>query len=901
MKYGFITFCALVISLQVAPSYLSAQQDMRVQEGREILKSKGITEEELRQRLIEKGYNPDNVKPEDIPEFQRVVEETIAELEAEKRVADTVTVQPDSLPEQEQHDTVPQKTVPEIKVKPSVPDTLTDQIYGHQLFRSESAMYYKQATDIAPPESYVMGVGDKLTVSIFGQSRLEESLVIDRQGFVKPANMFRIALRGKTLGEAKEILAGRYQEYYVFQLGEFDVTVNSVRSISVNIMGEVRSTGAITLPAINTVFNALVAAGGPTEIGSVRKIKLISGSEEKIFDVYKYMLDPREVDNFYLRENDYIHVPVAKRVVSIEGAVSRPMRYELVEGEDLKALIDYAGGLTADAYLKDIQISRFGEDSRLVINLNLRRLMEGDDDFILYNGDEISITSIDEPADNYAGISGAVVKPGRFALEPGMRISDLLLQSGLKKEARKDFAYILQYNPDGSYVYRSFSPQEVLENPANTENAVLSGKDEVQILSLKTFTDARYFSVAGSVRKPGRYYFDPGGGMQVRDAILIAGGALPRAASFAYIIRRSPGETQPEEYVAVPLEQALDPAYANDPQYLLFAYDSLYVFDQTRFLDEFYVTISGEVNRPGQFDWDESLTVTDALRLAGGLTYKAAYNRIDISRVVLSETEPTQFASFTVTVDNNLQIISGEQKIHLNPFDHIFVRSLPDFKLQRTILVTGEVLYPGYYPITKDNEQISSIIEKAGGLNEEAFPSGAQLIRTQDNRGPVVIQLETALNNPSSSQNLIVEGGDQLFIPRREDLVTIEGAVRLKDLYQDEFLLKGNKINVNYEKGKHAKYYIDNYAAGIAENGMKKLVTVEHQNGRVERTKDFGLFKVYPEVTPGSTIKVGRKPEKEESVEEEKEKVDWGQVFKDTLAQATAVLTLILLIDRTSN
>jgi hypothetical protein len=211
------------------------------------------------------------------------------------------------------------------------------------------------------------------------------------------------------------------------------------------------------------------------------------------------------------------------------------------------------------------------------------------------------------------------------------------------------------------------------------------------------------------------------------------------------------------------------------------------------------------------------------------------------------------------------------------------------------------VVYPGYYPITKDNEPISSIIEKAGGLNEEAFPSGAQLIRTQDDRGPVVIQLETALNDPSGSQNLIVEDGDQLFIPRREDLVTIEGAVRLKDLYQDEFLMKGNRINVNYEKGKNAKYYINKFAAGISDDGMKKLVTVEHQNGRVERTRDYGLFKVYPEVTPGSTIKVGRKPVQEEGIDEEKEKVDWSQVFKDTLAQATAVLTLLLLIDRASN
>lgn len=908
MSYRILLICILFILLPGIYTPAVGQVPATEGEARELLAEKGITEEELRAALRAKGYDLDNVDPRDIPELEKAVEDTIAELEAEK-AAEKQRMEAEANMAQGGQDTLPPDTLTKVapqekptnnSVSISSAEQPKSQIYGHHLFRSENARFYTQSSEVNPPETYVLGIGDRITVSIFGISQYEESLVIDQQGFVRPKNMFQVALRGKTLGEAKEVLQARYSQYHRFSPGEFSVIVNDVRNITINITGEANTTGAITIPAVNTIFNALVAAGGPSPIGSVRDIRLISGGNVKKFDLYKYMVDPSIAEEFYLRENDYIQIPVARKVVNIEGAVQRPMKYELLDKEDLKSLIEYAGGLRADAYQKDIQITRFSGDERFVININLRMLMGGAEDFILQNGDQVAVSTIEDKVDNFAEISGAVVKPGMYALSDEMRIADLLRQSGLQKDARMDYAYLLKYQPDGSYQYRTFSPNTVMNNPGSAENLPLASEDKVTILSLKTFSDQKFISVGGSVRNPGRYAISPDGNMQVGDALVVAGGPAPSASGFGYLIRRNPATGKPEEYIAFDLDRVLEGGSPSQSNLYLQTYDSIYVFSDSRAMEDFYVAVSGEVHVPGSISWDESLTLTDVLRMSGGLTYKAARNRIDISRVILSDTEATQFSTNTVTVDSNLNVVSGGP-VFLNPFDHVFVRSVPDFKLHRTVSIQGEIRYPGSYPITFDNERLATFIQKAGGLTDEANAEGARLIRNIDNLGPVVINLQEAMKNPASSFNLILADNDELFIPKKEELVSIEGAVRVRELYQEEWLEQGNRINVVYLEGKNARFYIDKYAAGISDNGKASLVTVEHPNGRIERTVNLGLFRIYPKVRKGSTIKVGSAPPKPEPLEGEKEPVNWGEVVKDTLAQATAVLTLILLIDRASD
>ena len=232
----------------------------------------------------------------------------------------------------------------------------------------------------------------------------------------------------------------------------------------------------------------------------------------------------------------------------------------------------------------------------------------------------------------------------------------------------------------------------------------------------------------------------------------------------------------------------------------------------------------------------------------------------------------------------------------LEPFDQIVVRSVHQFELQQFVTIEGEVKFPGPYAIIDDNEKLTNLIKRAGGLTEESFPAGATLYREDGGTGFVVLRLDEALKSNNDIHNFILKKGDVITIPKQKDLVTITGATRAIELYPEN-IVKSGKINVAYHKRKRAKWYVDEYAAGIGENGRSRLITVEYPNGEIKRTKKFLFFKVYPQVTEGSIVKVGVKPPKPpKAAGEKREKIDWGKTLADSLAQATAILSLVLLV-----
>jgi hypothetical protein len=236
--------------------------------------------------------------------------------------------------------------------------------------------------------------------------------------------------------------------------------------------------------------------------------------------------------------------------------------------------------------------------------------------------------------------------------------------------------------------------------------------------------------------------------------------------------------------------------------------------------------------------------------------------------------------------------------VPLQPFDQVVVRNIPEFGLQKMVNVQGEVMYAGPYGLTDKNEKLLSLLNRAGGLTLEAFPSGATLYRQQDNIGYIVIRLEEALKNPNSPSNIILKDGDIIEIPKTKDIVSIRGATRTSELYPDK-ILEGGKVNVAFDGAKTAWYYVDKYAAGVGNEGRRRLISVEHPNGQIERTKDFLLFKVYPKVQKGSVITVGYAAKKKElNRKEDRKSIDWGKVLADSVAQATALITLITLLQR---
>lgn len=883
------------------------------------LQRRGITEQELQDRLLEKGIDLNDLQSmsaEQALQFQVTMEQTIAELEAEKGRL-RVAARADSTKPNTPVDSAGAAASPTnsksikadtvfIPIPPPPPPSTNplDMIYGQEIFRNKSILAYNKSENIKPPDTYILGVGDIVNVHVFGRSKADfKNLEISPQGFIQISNFPRVYIKGLTYQQAREVVRKTLAAYFSFAPNEFEMTVDYSREISINIFGEAGQIGTFHLPATNTAFNALVAAGGPNGIGSVRNIKLIRGNTVKQIDVYDFIANPAIAQNFYLEENDIIHIPLAERVVAITGAVKRPMRYELIAGENLNQLISLAAGLREDAYLKSIQIIRFTDDKESIIDVPLRELMDKKEDFVLLSGDRVNIRRIPVPSEQVVTIEGMVETPGTYQFIEGMKVSDLLDQGNLKFGAKTDLAFLMRVNEDRTSSVNRVHIRAIQENPAGPENVLLKARDKLLIYSLSYYTDVASLSVSGAVRQAITIPYDFNRNLRLSDVIIMAGGLVPDALDFGTIRRINKDNYLERDYIPFNSKQALaNPGGSQD--LLLEPDDALILYSDRSFYDEAVVSISGSVRRPGSFTYGPGLTLKDVVVLGGGFSKEAATNRIEIFRVNIDENQPTRTTVATLTLGRDITIDSKEAAFYLRPFDQIQVRAVPEFELQQNIQINGEVMFPGTYSLLKENETITDVLKRAGGPTAEAFLNGATLYRTESNTGYIIFKMKDALNSPGSPENLILKNGDQLTIPKIIDFVTIIGATDAAELYQEKLIAPNNRINIAFNPGKNAKFYVDEYAAGVSSTGSKKRITVEQPNGRISRTKNLLLFKVYPRVEKGAIVKVGTKVPKDQrnrTAGTAKKKIDWGKVLSETLTQATAVLSFILLIKALDN
>ncbi len=463
----------------------------------------------------------------------------------------------------------------------------------------------------------------------------------------------------------------------------------------------------------------------------------------------------------------------------------------------------------------------------------------------------------------------------------------------VEEDAILSNAYLMRLNPDQKTVrYELVDISDVASKRNGKNNQKLRRGDILTVRSKSTFVDKKTIEVKGAVRIEGEYPFN-GGGLRVSDAIFLSGGLTERATDFAFIFRDKLGADD-VEYINVDLAKAMSGDV--DKNLLMEAGDKLIVYDRNSFMDESYINVFGSVRNPQELRYDSSLTIKKALLLCGGLTYDGSLQQIDIFRLDFSNNKKTRTLVANVSVDENYNVINGAKGFKMRPFDQIIVRKAPEFEFQRNILIYGEVKYPGNYALISENTKVAEIINQSGGVTKEAFLKGASLFRKKDDVGYVIIDLEKALKSQKSPFNAILQEGDIISIPKRNDLVTVTGAVLAGEVFTKEIASTG-KYNFVYEKGKNAKYYVDKYAGGVANNGKASRITVTYPNGEVKKTSKFLMFNSYPKVEPGSIIHVGYKDAKKEKKEGEKEDIDWGKVLSDSVAQATTILTLVLLIN----
>jgi polysaccharide export outer membrane protein len=259
--------------------------------------------------------------------------------------------------------------------------------------------------------------------------------------------------------------------------------------------------------------------------------------------------------------------------------------------------------------------------------------------------------------------------------------------------------------------------------------------------------------------------------------------------------------------------------------------------------EEGVVSVFGEVSLPGEYVFRQGMTIGDLVFEAGGYTFGAVPFRIEVSRRIKSDTTDLPASQnvkiFHLNLADNLELTSEERKFSLEPFDHVFIRKSPRYETQKIFTVLGQVNYPGNYTVRQSVERISDAITRAGGLKESAYLKAAQFRR----RGaPIALDLNSILQKPDQPANLLLQQGDSLLIPEKQETVAIIGAVL-------------NPSVVNYDKGYNIKDYLVQ-AGGFVDNANRKNLFVTHANGITDRTRRFLFFRSYPKVEPGSQIMV---------------------------------------------
>jgi len=530
----------------------------------------------------------------------------------------------------------------------TVADETPSLIWGHDFFRNGAIDLFDKVPNTKVGDNYIIGEGDQLTVAIWGYAYYNYNFTVNEDGYITTLEVGRIYLKGLTFSAAKQLLRQRFASAFDLTNSKFDVSITYSKSIKVNIVGEVVNPGSYNISSLNTAFNALVAAGGVTEIGSVRNIQVQrNGKVIKTLDVYQFLMNAGASDDTYLEANDYIIVNGIGRVVEVQGEVNRPYKFELVKGENLNEVIAYAGGLRATAYKRNVTIFRYFDNENIVMDFNLDSIERDGINYPIIDGDKIVFARIPEVIENIVTIQGSCRFPGNYQLTEGMRISDLIVKAkGLNYEAYTDRAYLIRKDAKLNDVYVPFNLLEVIENPNSAFNFKLNKFDVVDIFSKNEFKETFNVVINGAVKVPGTFpYYER---MTLKDLLYYSGGLKVEAANSKIEISRivnfndASALNEPTrviiQTVSIGKELAIDDA-ANTFQ--LQPYDQVFVRNTPEFEYQKNITVLGEVKYPGVYTLtSRTETLADIVERAGGLTQwayaeGATMNRQDVSSTLV--------------------------------------------------------------------------------------------------------------------------------------------------------------------------------------------------------------------------------------------------------------------------
>lgn len=621
----------------------------------------------------------------------------------------------------------------------AVKELMSEQVFGRNIFTNEK-LSFEPNTNMATPENYRLGPGDEIIVDIWGASENIIKKEISPDGSINIPGLGVIYLNGMNIADAKEFLRGELGKIYSDEANKIQVTLGKTRSIRINVMGEVMVPGTYTLSGFASVFHALYSAGGVTDLGSLRNIKVArNGKTVAEVDVYEYIMQGKTSDDINLLEGDVVIVPTYDAIVKVDGKVKRPMKYEMKENETVSTLLKYAGFFAPNAYKNSVRVIR--QDGREYSVATVER--ENFGSFKVMDGDVVTADSIIGRFSNRLEIKGAVYRPGVYEYCENINTVKKLLQQadGLLGEAFTNRAVLYRQRENLTSEVLPVDVEGILDGTA--EDVELRKNDILYIPSIYDIKNIGNVYISGEVMKPGKYpYAD---NMTLEDIVITAGGLKDAASLVRVDISRRMKDnkgTHAIDTVGENFSFGLKDGFIVDgePGFVLEPFDQVFVRRSPGYSEQKNVVVNGEILYEGEYSLNyKNERLSSLIKRAGGLTsfgyargakltrvaneheIKRMQNVIDMMRKELGESLANSLmleldSVFTVGIDleEALKNPGSNADIVLREGDVI---SIPE--MTSTVKINGAVMMPNTVTFQK-GKNVRYYLNQAGGYSQNA-------------------------------------------------------------------------------------------------------------------------------------------------------------------------------------
>jgi protein involved in polysaccharide export with SLBB domain len=821
---------------------VDALSDNQITAIQQKLKQSGMTIEQVQSQAIAKGMSPDEFNK--LKDRVNGISGIVMAKSVKRGNINTKLVSTNTTKDKD-------------STESNINSNINTLIYGSELFSVISNSTGNTVNkEIATPLNYEIGPNDVIKLVVYGVQEYSSDLIVSKEGKIQVDNVGQIKVAGLSIEAAKTRIKQQMAAtaYSSLARGEskLDISLGDIRTIHITVIGGYKS-GTYNVSSLSNVISALSEAGGPNTIGSYREIEVIRNN--KIFtkvDLYRFLQYGDQSQNIGLKDNDIIRVPAYKNRVELTGEVKRPGIFEVIGNESFSQILEYAGGFNDNAYSAMVKIIQKNDKEKSVKDLS--KLEFGK--YQPQSGDVVSISKIINRYQNRVLLSGAVYRPDVYELQAGMRIADLISKAdGLKEDAFTGRAQLIRTKPNLLKEMISINLSKALEKNT-TENILLQREDELYVNSI----------------------------LEIRDSLK--------------------------------------------------------------------VDLFGEVKTVGSFNYIDSMTVKDIILMAGGFTY-AANKNIEVARLVQygDKVENNQVTKiFKTEINGDLSFNPGQENIVLQPLDVITITKKVGYTLPEVITISGQVQSTGKYTLSSRVERVSDIVKRAGGLIGEAYGEGAYIKRKrfdidslksdetktsielaytrkfkaqqeasrnsilntpaatsaigttdidlnpqakgnklkdtlnalfkdiEEDYYQIAIDINYIMKNPGSELDLVLRGKDEIVIPKMDNRVKISGGVlRPTNIVYREGLTVGECISA---------------AGGISEYAKRGRAYVIYANGKSNRTKIFGIFRVNPAIRPGAEVVIPETDAKKDKT------ITTVIQFTTVIAQIVAALATVSLLQK---